>query len=291
MNVLGGYVLMTYEEAVENGIECLETPPEERERCGFCRKELPYKGFVKDGKIAKFYALRCSCAEAAQIARIEEERENRSLILAGMAEHQREMTSLRDDGISARYRNRTFDRFEEASKGQRTAKAYALRYAEAFSRVKEMEKNSLFFYGGCGCGKTHLACAIANFLREEGVECRFTTFEDMLLRIRESYDRPDLSDKAVRDGYKMVPLLIVDDLAKEKATDFSTSVLFDLINYRYEEMLPMVITANHGRDDLVKRLTPKDGDSTKAEAVVSRLYEMCVPVSMAGIGDYRRNEK
>ena len=68
MNVLGGYVLMTYEEAVDNGIECLETPPEERERCGFCRKELPYKGFVKDGKIAKFYALRCSCAEAAQIA-------------------------------------------------------------------------------------------------------------------------------------------------------------------------------------------------------------------------------
>lgn len=291
MNVLGGYVLMTYEEAVENGIECLETPPEERERCGFCRKELPYKGFIKDGKIAKFYALRCSCAEAAQIARIKEERENRSLILAGMEEHRREMTSLRDDGISARYRKRTFDRYEEASKGQKTAKAYALRYAEAFSRVKEMEKNSLFFYGGCGCGKTHLACAIANFLREEGVECRFTTFEDMLLRIRESYDRPDLSDKAVRDGYKMVPLLIVDDLAKEKATDFSTSVLFDLINYRYEEMLPMVITANHGRDDLVKRLTPKDGDATKAEAVVSRLYEMCVPVSMAGIGDYRRNEK
>lgn len=291
MNVLGGYVLMTYEEAMDNGIECLETPPEERERCCFCRKELPYKGFVKDGKIAKFYALRCSCAEAAQIARIKEDRENRSLILAGMAEHRKEMTSIRDDGISARYRKRTFDRFEEASKGQRTAKAYALRYAEAFPRVKEMEKNSLFFYGGCGCGKTHLACAIANFLREEGVECRFTTFEDMLLRIRESYDRPDLSDKAVRDGYKMVPLLIVDDLAKEKATDFSTSVLFDLINYRYEEMLPMVITANHGRDDLVTRLTPKDGDATKAEAVVSRLYEMCVPVSMAGIGDYRRNEK
>lgn len=288
MNVLGGYVLMTYEEAVANGIECLETPPEERERCGFCRKELPYKGFVKDGKIARFYALNCSCAEAAQIARIKEERENRSLILAGMAEQRKRLAAERDDGISARYRKRTFERFEERTKGQKTAKAYALRYADAFSRVKDMEKNSLFFYGGCGCGKTHLACAIANSLREKGVECLFTTFEDMLLRIRESYDRPDLSDKAVRDGYKTAALLIVDDLAKEKATDFSTSVLFDLINYRYENMLPMVITANHGRDDLVKRLTPKDGDATKAEAVVSRLYEMCVPVSMAGIEDQRR---
>lgn len=288
MEQFGGLTMMTYEEAVSLGIECTCEPPSEVKTCNFCRKELPYKGFVIDGKITRWAVTGCRCWEARNYAREVNERDNRAQIIAGMREHAKSIASLHDDGISARYRMRTFDTFDVPTDLQQKAKTIAERYVASFERVKGMEKNSLFFFGDCGCGKTHLVCAIANALRDKGVKCVFTTFEDMLLKIRDSYSGDGASDMSIRNEYKKTPLLILDDLAKERATEFSTSVLFDLINYRYENMLPMIITANHDRDALIQRLTAQQGDATKAEAIVSRLYEMCVPISMMGIKDHRR---
>lgn len=288
MNQFAGFVTMTYDEARAYGVECLTEPPGEVRRCNFCRRELPYKGFVFDGKIARWVPSTCTCWEARDYARHASDRENRDLILAGMKDHAKAVAAMHEDGISARYRTRTFESFEVPTKSQQQVKTLSERYVVSFEQVKDREKNSLFFFGNCGCGKTHLVCAIANALREKGVRCTFTTFEDLLLKLRDSYSKEGSSDMAIRDIYKKTPLLILDDLAKEKATEFSTSVLFDLVNCRYENMLPMIITANHDRDALIQRLTAQQGDATKAEAIVSRLYEMCIPVSMVGIKDHRR---
>lgn len=280
--------MMTYDEALAYGVKCETPPPEEVKKCNFCRRELPYKGFVFNGKIARWVPSTCTCWEARNYAREVSDKENMTLIREGMKEHAKSVASLHDDGVSARYRTRTFDTFDTPSELQEKSKMIAERYVASFARVKDMEKNSLFFFGDCGCGKTHLVCAIANALKEQGVKCTFTTFEDMLLRIRDTYSNDGVSEMEMRNVYKKTPLLILDDLAKEKATEFSTSTLFDLVNYRYENMLPMIITANHDRESLIQRLTASQGDATKAEAIVSRLYEMCVPVSMMGIKDHRR---
>ena len=41
-----------------------------------------------------------------------------------------------------------------------------------------------------------------------------------------------------------IPLLILDDLGREKTTDWTRDVLYDLINYRYSHRLPTIFTTN-----------------------------------------------
>lgn len=280
----GGYTLLTYDEAVGQGIPCNKP---EIEYCEFCGEPFTYRGFVEDGKIKKFYPISCKCETAKRFREEEESEFLTTCIKVGMKRQQEELMREHQDGISERYKRRTFKSFDKNNSACRKAYNAIKSYADNFPNIRGSEKNSLFLYGGCGCGKTHLACAVANQLRGT-VKCRFTTFEDLLLRIKKTYDKnAEEKDADVRQEYKDAELLIIDDMAKEKSTDFSTSILFDIVNYRYEKLLPIIVTANHDRQTLIERLTPVGGDKTKAEAIVSRLFEMSFPVSFEGVRDAR----
>ena len=67
-------------------------------------------------------------------------------------------------------------------------------------------------------------------------------------------------------------LLIIDDLGKEKVSEWTLEKLYYVINSRYEDCLPIVITTNYDPEKLVRRLTVKDNFET-AEAIVSRICE------------------
>jgi DNA replication protein DnaC len=75
-----------------------------------------------------------------------------------------------------------------------------------------------------------------------------------------------------------IDMLMMDDVGKEKQTDWSRSIMFDVVNYRYEHILPIVITTN---------LTTKQLAEYFGDAVWSRLCEMCRGAQMSG-SDYRR---
>jgi DNA replication protein DnaC len=87
--------------------------------------------------------------------------------------------------------------------------------------------------------------------------------------------------------YKKADLLVIDDLGKELCTDWSISTLYNIINDRYEEMRPIIVTTNFNEEVLLKNLTPKGGDNQKAKAILSRLAEVSDVITMAG-EDYRR---
>ena len=55
---------------------------------------------------------------------------------------------------------------------------------------------------------------------------------------------------------------------------------------KYEDMKPTIITTNYNADELVRALTPKGGDGTKARAIISRLREVSTVITMAW-PDYR----
>ena len=71
---------------------------------------------------------------------------------------------------------------------------------------------------------------------------------------------------------KTVELLVLDDLGAEKSSEWTKSVLFEIIDYRYNEMLPILITTNCPP----KELKAKIGDRS-----YDRIREMCalVPVT------------
>ena len=75
--------------------------------------------------------------------------------------------------------------------------------------------------------------------------------------------------------------MIVDDLGKEQCSDWAMTTLYSILNDRYEDMKPVIITTNYSADGLIEALTPKGMDATKITAIVSRLKETSEVMTMA----------
>lgn len=169
------------------------------------------------------------------------------------------------------FRTKTFANFDRAIPGVQRAYARAVEFAR-------MPKGWLVLIGGFGCGKTHLAAAIANEVLEINYEVLFTVVPDLLDHLRSTFG--PTSEVAYDERFEQIrsaKLLILDDLGTENATPWAREKLYQIINHRYNYALPTVITTNR---------EPKDIDPR----VLSRLEdtELCPERIMIDAGDYRR---
>jgi DNA replication protein DnaC len=116
----------------------------------------------------------------------------------------------------------------------------ALKSAHAFS---EKPKGWLVFEGTYGCGKTHLAAAIANYRADLGDPPLFVMVPDLLDHLRATFS-PNASTSYDRrfDEVRTAPLLILDDLGSQSATPWAKEKLHQLVNYRYNAELPTIFT-------------------------------------------------
>ena len=122
--------------------------------------------------------------------------------------------------------------------------------------------------GGYGCGKTHLAAAIANTALDQGLPVVFVTVPDLLDYLRGAYAPTSTISYDQRfEQVRTAPLLILDDLGTEHATPWALEKLFQLLNYRYMAQLPTVITTNRELEDMEPRLRSRLGDPELVEIV------------------------
>jgi DNA replication protein DnaC len=118
---------------------------------------------------------------------------------------------------------------------------YALNHAQHYS--KEI-KGWLLLQGGYGCGKTHLAAALANQVVSQGTSVLFLNVPDLLDWMRFAYDDPEASFEGRFDEIRNVPLLVLDDLGTQNATAWAQEKLYQIVNHRYVNRLPLVVTTN-----------------------------------------------
>ena len=140
----------------------------------------------------------------------------------------------------------TFENFSPRGRvGLRPAHADSLEQAYNHARIFAQNLEGwLLLQGGYGCGKTHLAAAIANFTVSMGVPTLFLTVPDLLDTLRFAYDDPEATFEGRFNEIRAAPLLVMDDFGTQNATAWAQEKLFQIINYRYINQLPLVITTN-----------------------------------------------
>ncbi len=108
--------------------------------------------------------------------------------------------------------------------------------------------------GSYGCGKTHLAAAIANYSVQMGVPTLFLTVPDLLDSLRFAYDHTDTSFEERFDQIRSADLLVLDDFGTQNTTAWAQEKLFQIINFRYINKLPLVVTTNMTIEDIDPRI-------------------------------------
>lgn len=256
--------------------------------CEYCGSVREYRCPVVGGRIRAILPPEpCSCTKAVAERNYKAEEEKR---IQSEIERNRSMQEMKekiekllsDSGIKERFKQRTFETFIATTEQEKRAKAVAQRYAENFLTTVAQKGSCLRFEGTKGTGKTHLAAAIALDLINRGVPVIFKSVGDLFLDIRNTFNKGEKTEEEILDVYKKVDLLVIDDIDKAKYTEWSVSALYQIINDRYENLKPMVITANNGNDDLVRIMTPPQGISDVAESIVSRLCEDFTVIMLTG---------
>lgn len=158
-------------------------------------------------------------------------------------------------GLIGDLRKRSLANYKPMGDSQRAAH----RAAAAFAQHPD---GWLFLVGSSGCGKTHLAAAIANARISRMDRALLVVVPDLLDHLRSAF-KPG-SEIAYDERFEEIrqhPLLILDDLGAENDTEWANEKLFQIINYRYNAHLPTVFTSNLVLAGLPPRIKARIQDS------------------------------
>lgn len=177
-------------------------------------------------------------------------------------------------------------RFEaDDGTGDKKAMSVMKNYAKHFD-VMCQKQLGLLIFGDVGVGKSFAAACVANALLDKGYSCYMTNFSRIFNELWSVSDKQEYMNHLNHNS-----LLVIDDLATERSTEYASEIVTAVINSRCNTGKPVIITTNLKPDDL---LHPKntsnfksDDEIVRKKRVFSRLFEMTIPVQYTGT-DRRR---
>ena len=163
----------------------------------------------------------------------------------------------------------TFDAFLPEGHGLTPARQRNLKMAFDIVRTFAREPDGwLVLKGGYGCGKTHLAAAIANYRLDLGHPVLFVNTPDLLDHLRAAYSpNAAVSYDDRFDQVRNASLLILDDLGTQSNTDWAQEKLYQIFNYRYNARLPTVVTTNVELESVEMRIRSRMVDPSLVQIV------------------------
>ncbi len=136
-------------------------------------------------------------------------------------------------------------------------------YAKNFKQLQSDRRNSIMFMGQVGSGKTHLSLAIANKLMDKGIGVIYMPYRESIMSLKQNIMEEE-SYKKLMNRYKNSRVLLIDDLFKGGVTKSDLNIMFEIINHRYFNNLPMIISTEKYLEELMNI----------DEAIGSRIIEM-----------------
>ncbi len=168
----------------------------------------------------------------------------------------------------------TFEDFHPEGQGLRGEARRNLEGAFRLTREWALQPDGwLLLLGGNGCGKTHLAAAIARDRIESGDTVAVVNVPDLLDELRASF-APDSNQSYDRLFGRLldVELLVLDDLGAQQSSPWAEEKLYQLLNHRHLSRSHTVVTANMKVGDFEPRIR-----SRLADLQVSTVYEILAP--------------
>ena len=139
--------------------------------------------------------------------------------------------------VPPRFRDATFETFD-LKRNPKMQPALSATLA-----ITQRGRNQLFLYGPPGLGKTHLACAAVH----DVMRAQFWEVPEFLAWLRSFYGREQGGDQVeqIVETYKSADfLLVLDDLGAHNQTAWAEEQLYRILNGRYNNDAPTLITAN-----------------------------------------------
>lgn len=166
-------------------------------------------------------------------------------------------------GINVEQSKYTFSSFEVWNEASSRIKDTAAAYCTEFDEIKDKRRNSLLLCGQVGSGKTHCSIAVAlNFLKQR-IKVVYMPYRDVITKIKQNMIDQEYYSRII-SKYKTCEVLLIDDLFKGKINESDINIMFEIINYRYLNMLPVIVSSEFTIDSLL----------SFDEGVGSRVYEM-----------------
>lgn len=183
---------------------------------------------------------------------------------------------------NGRAADQTFDNFVFSD---RLSIREKLSLQQCFEAVKAWADNPdgwIVMHGPPGNGKSHMAAAAYNKLKTRSKPTIFITVPEMLESLIKLFNHAtaNIEDTTYDERlstFKTVPVLIMDDLgAHHDGKGWAQSVLFTILDYRYRNQLPTLITMNITPDDprLGERISDRLQDTHDG---FSRVYNNTAP--------------
>lgn len=221
--------------------------------CGKCNtpKQCKIQHPIFSGRIDTVYCIcKCEADKRAHAEFLEQVSINRRACFS--EPRMKDWTFANDDGANAELT------------------AALKNYVEKFPDFRKQGKG-LLLYGDVGRGKTYGAASVANAILGKGYTVLMTDFTDIESKVSNVWDKQEYYE-----ALNKFSLLIIDDLAVERKSEYMSQIVQAVINTRYNAGLPLIITTNLTGEELQ---SPSD---MVYKRIFSRLYEMCIPVKVEG---------
>lgn len=186
---------------------------------------------------------------------------------------------MNSSDITAEFEKLQFKNFTTEGKPAVLKDAYdtAVEYYKDFDSIRGTRSNSIALLGQPGSGKTHLLTAISNkLIKSKNIAVQYFPYVEGFNDLKDDFDK--LEEKLNR--MKEIEVLFIDDLfkpmnGKPRATDWQVEQTYSVINYRYLNHKPVLISSELDIEKLVEI----------DEALGTRIYEMCADYCVIIKGD------
>lgn len=208
---------------------------------GVCETHGDYTAtvFVRDGKKGEAYCPECFVIEQEKSEAERRAREDQEQQDAYQAQR------VKNINLPLRLATKGYTDYKPVNDAARNHVDLCKAYAASWNETYQGGAN-IIMCGKPGTGKTHLASVICRQVAtQNNARPLYTTVSRMIRDIRSSYNRDsENSEEQVIARYVNADLLVIDEVGVKLSSDHERSMLFEIVDERYQQLMPTIIISN-----------------------------------------------